>query len=119
MNKEKLLKKLTSRKFLISLITVMAGMALLLGADSGTVEVLAAAAMTIVPAVVYCWMEGKVDAVSVGKITQAVEETAEKLGTEEAVCGVIRATGEAVSSLVESEKVEVAPQLEEQEAFHS
>ena len=103
-NGRNLMQKLTSRKFLLSLITVAAGMALLVGADSGTVEILAAAAMTVVPAVVYCLMEGKVDAASAGTISRAIEEAAEKLGAEESVRQVIRASGDAVASLAETEE---------------
>ena len=61
MNKEKIIKKITSRKFIVSIITLISGIALLFGADGDTVETLSAAAMILVPTLVYCITEGRLD----------------------------------------------------------
>jgi hypothetical protein len=47
------LQKLTSRKFLLSVISMLAGIAALCGADETIVAIIAGAAMTVLPALVY------------------------------------------------------------------
>ena len=52
-----IIKKLTSRKFIIAAITAIAGIITLFVGDNEVVQVIAGAAMTIIPTVVYCLME--------------------------------------------------------------
>ena len=59
-----MLVKLTSRKFLLSAISMTAGIALLCGADADVVATLSGAAMTVIPALLYCIVEGRIDAAS-------------------------------------------------------
>lgn len=71
---KKILEKLFSRKFLVSAVSMIAGVAALCGADLDTVRVLAGTAMTLLPALIYCISEGRVDAATVDLLTRAVQE---------------------------------------------
>ena len=82
------LKKLTSRKFLLSIISMAAGLAALCGADEAIVSVVAGALMTVLPAVVYCITEGRIDA-------------AAALGADKQVQTVLQAAGDVLASLDE------------------
>ena len=73
MNKETIIKKLTSRKFIVSLITVFSGIALLLGADGDTVETISAAAMILAPSIIYCVTEGRIDASALSSLKDALD----------------------------------------------
>lgn len=99
MSKQDLIRKLTSRKFLVTLISVISGVITLCIGESEIVEVIAGAAMTVVPAVVYCFMEGKVDAESAKTIAQGVKNAATDLGAPEKAIDTIDrigALGEAI-----------------------
>ena len=100
MKKEDFIRKITSRKFIIACIAMIFGIITLLVGKNDTVETIGAAAMTIIPAVVYCIMEGKVDAASVKQITDAAAEASEKLGAKEEVTETIQQIGGAAGMLV-------------------
>jgi F0F1-type ATP synthase assembly protein I len=68
-----LVQKLTSRKFLLSAVSMAAGIALLCGADATTVSVLAGACMTVLPSLVYCLMEGRIDSAAVTASKEAYD----------------------------------------------
>ncbi len=108
MNKEKLIKKLTSRKFLMTAITAIAGIITMIVGDNVVVQTVAGALMTIVPTVVYCVTEGSVDAASVKTVTDATTEAAEKLGASESTINAIEKVGELAGTLAgdEPEKTE-------------
>lgn len=72
MNKENIIKKLTSRKFIVSLIALISGIALLCGADGDTVETISAALMILVPSLIYCITEGKLDSESIKSFRNAL-----------------------------------------------
>ena len=97
-----MIKKLTSRKFIVTVIAAIAGIVTLCGADREVVMVIAGAAMTIVPSVVYCLMEGVLDAKSIRNITEVVADTGEKLGASEDTVNVIKQVG-AVGELLADE----------------
>ena len=81
MNKETLIKKLTSRKFIVSVISLASGIALLFGADGDTVDTLSAAAMILLPTLIYCITEGKIDASAIKSLNDAlsgIEKALEK-----------------------------------------
>jgi len=84
MNKQDLIRKLTSRKFIISAISALAGIVTIIFGHGQEVNVIAGALMTIVPALVYCIMEGKIDAASVKAIGEAASDAAEQLGADKA-----------------------------------
>lgn len=93
MNKTDMIRKLTSRKFIIAVITAIVGIVTLCIGENEVVTVIAGAAMTIIPTVVYCIVEGVVDAKSVGAITNATVDAAEKLGASDKVVDVIEQMG--------------------------
>ena len=95
------LKKLTSRKFLLSIISMAAGLAALCGADEAIVSVVAGALMTVLPAVVYCITEGRIDAASAKAIQGAVVDAADALGASQPVKDVLTAAGDLLASLEE------------------
>lgn len=105
MNKNTI-KKLTSRKFIVTAITAITGIITLFVGDSEVVKIIAGAAMTIVPTVVYCVIEGIVDAKSVKTITDAVTDTAEKLGADEKTIDAIEQVGAVGELLADLENTE-------------
>ena len=92
--KENLIKKLTSRKFIVTVITAIAGIITMIIGDNEVVQIISGAAMTIVPTVVYCLMEGVIDAKSIKTITNATADAAEKLGVDDKVVDAIEKVGE-------------------------
>ena len=84
MNKHELIRKLTSRKFIISAISALAGIVIAIIGHDHEIATVAGALMSIVPAAVYCIMEGKIDAASVKAIGDAAAQAAEELGATEA-----------------------------------
>jgi hypothetical protein len=96
------LQKLTSRKFLLSVISMLAGIAALCGADETIVAIIAGAAMTVLPALVYCITEGRIDAASVHAAKEAVMDAAESLGAGETVQNIIGATGDLLAAMDET-----------------
>ena len=70
----KIKEKLTSRKFWMTAIAAVAGIAQLLGADD-TVTTLIGAILTLVPSVVYVITEGKLDAEKLTDVINSVTDT--------------------------------------------
>lgn len=95
-----MLKKLTSRKFIVTVITAITGIITLFIGENELVQVIAGAAMTIVPTVVYCLMEGIIDANSVKTITEATADAAEQLGVGNDTVEIIEQFGELGEMLV-------------------
>ena len=102
--KKNVLEKLTSRKFIVTVITAIAGIVTMIIGDNEVVQIIAGAAMTIVPTIVYCLMEGLIDAKSVKTIIETTTDTAEKLGVDEKVVDVIEQAGEIVETLIEDKE---------------
>ena len=95
-------KKITSRKFIVTAITLIAGLvALFVGENNEIIQIIASALMTIVPTIVYCITEGAIDAASVKSITDTVADTAEKLGASEEKVEIIEQMGAMGEVLVE------------------
>lgn len=91
--KKDFLKKLTSRKFIVTVIPVIVGVITLFIGENAYVQTIASAAMVVLPTVVYCIMEGAIDAKSVKVITDATADAAEKLGATERTVNVIEQMG--------------------------
>lgn len=96
-------KKLISRKFLLSLVSMSAGIALLCGADEAVVSVIAGAAMTVLPSLVYCLIEGRIDSAAVKEGKGAILKAADDLGADGPLKGVIDAAGDMLASLGDDE----------------
>ena len=68
-------EKFTSRKFWVTLVSVLTGVAQLLGADGELAGILGGVALALIPSVIYVITEGKIDAESAkGLIKDAVDE---------------------------------------------
>lgn len=104
--KTNLIRKLTSRKFIITLITAITGIITLFVGENEVVQIIAGAAMAIVPTIVYCMMEGMIDAESVKVITDATVDAAEKLGADENTVDVIEQVGAVGEVLVSKDSNE-------------
>lgn len=104
--KEKLIKKLTSRKFIVTVITAITGIITMIVGENEVVQIISGAAMTIVPTIVYCITEGVIDARSIKTITDATTDAAEKLGATDEVVNTIEQIGEAGEILVDNEGAE-------------
>ena len=102
--KKKILEKLTSRKFIVTVITAIAGIITMIIGESEVVQILAGAAMTIVPTIIYCIMEGMIDAKSIKTITDATVEAAEKLGADKKIVDKIEQVGEIGEKLTENKE---------------
>ncbi len=95
------LKKFTSRKFLLSVISMAAGLAALCGADEAIVSIVAGTAMTILPAIVYCITEGRIDAASAEAARDAVVNASAALGADRHVQDVLHAAGDMLAAMGE------------------
>lgn len=103
-----IIKKITSRKFIVTVITAITGIITLCVGDNEVVKVISGAAMTIVPTVVYCLMEGMIDAKSIKTITEVAADTAEKLGADNATVDVIEQVGAVGEVLVDDSEADVS-----------
>lgn len=99
--KKNIVDKLTSRKFIVTAISAIAGIVTLFVGDNEVVQIVASALMIVVPTIVYCIMEGVVDAKSIKTITEVVADTAEKLGAPEEKVEIIEQMGAIAEVLTE------------------
>ena len=75
----KIMQKLTSRKFWMALAGVVTGVALALGAENTDISTVTGAVTALISAVVYIIVEGKVDAESVKNAITGVQDTVDVL----------------------------------------
>lgn len=75
------MNKLKSRKFWLTLITTLSGIATALMSVDGEVGVIAGMVVAVLPTIVYVITEGKIDAKAVGMIAEDITEVTE--GVEE------------------------------------
>lgn len=104
--KDNLIKKLTSRKFIVTVITAIAGIVTLIIGDNAVVDIIASALMVVVPTVVYCITEGIIDAKSIKTITDATADAADKLGASDKAIETIEQIGEIAEMLTNTENTE-------------
>lgn len=83
MSKKDIIKKLTSRKFIVAAITLVSGIVTVIVGHEEAVTTIAGALMSIIPAIVYCVTEGRVDAAAVKAVTDTVSEVVQKLEHDE------------------------------------
>lgn len=76
------LKKFTSRKFLLAAAGVAVGVALICGADATEITAVTGAIASVVSTVTYIVTEGKVDAASVQHAVESVQNAVEVLTDE-------------------------------------
>ena len=77
--KKTILEKLTSRKFIVTVITAITGIITMIIGENEIVQIIAGAAMTIIPAVVYCITEGVLDLKSVKTIVDTTKDAIEQI----------------------------------------
>ena len=94
-------KKLTSRKFIVTAISAIAGIVTLFIGENEIVQIVASALMIVVPTIVYCIMEGVIDSKSVETITDVAIDTAGKLGVSDDKLNVIEQIGAVGEVLTE------------------
>lgn len=102
--KRTVLEKLTSRKFIVTVITAITGIITMIIGENEIVQIVAGAAMTVIPTVVYCIIEGVLDAKSVKLIVDVTKDVAEKLGASEDAIDVIETIGDIGEVLAEEDK---------------
>lgn len=74
------IKKITSRKFILALTAVVSGIATAIAGGGDEISTIVGSAMTIIATVVYCIIEGVVDAKSIARIADAAADISEELG---------------------------------------
>ncbi len=79
---EKILKKLSSRKFWMALAGVATGVAVAFGVDSGAIATVAGAVTAVLSVASYVVTEGRIDAAAVEKTAQQLQEAAQTLGQD-------------------------------------
>ena len=104
MTKEQIIKKFTSRKFLLTLIANLAAIIAIIVGDHAIVDAVAGLVMAVVT-VVYCVIEGKLDAASLKTVTDATAKAAEAFGADEKTVNKIEDVGDAVGVLLDGAKV--------------
>ena len=87
-------KKLTSRKFIVTAISAIAGIVTIFVGDNAVVDIIASALMIVVPTIVYCVTEGVIDSKSIKVIAETTAEAAEKLGADDKIVDAIEQVGE-------------------------
>lgn len=101
--KKDLIKKFTSRKFIVAAIAAIAGVITMIVGNNAVVQTIAGALTVIVPTVVYCIMEGVIDAKSIKTITDATADAAEQLGADAQTVDTINKIGATAEALVDND----------------
>lgn len=104
--KKTFIEKITSRKFIVTVITAIAGIITMIIGENEIVQTIASALMIIIPTIVYCIMEGVIDAKSVATVVDATVDAVEKLGADEKVVDAIESIGDTVEIIVDNENNE-------------
>lgn len=76
------ISKLGSRKLWLAVAGVLTGIAIIVGVDSSTIETVAGAVTTLISAVTYIVVEGKVDADRVKTAIESVQEVKNTIENE-------------------------------------
>lgn len=76
------MNKFLSRKFILTALTVLAGVATALVGVGGKVGIVAGIAAAILPTIIYVVTEGKIDEKAVSMIQQDVQEVVQIKGTK-------------------------------------
>lgn len=91
--------KFTSRKFLLALLGDIMGIVTMIVGQNLTTTIIGAAAVIVIN-VVYCIIEGYIDAKSVKQIADSAETIADVLGASDEVVKTIDTVGDVVENLV-------------------
>ena len=77
-----IIRKITSRKFILALAGIFTGIAMALGVDSSEITTVAGAVTALASAVTYIIVEGRLDAEAVKKSVEATQEAVETVKGE-------------------------------------
>ena len=80
MNKIDWKRKLSSRKLWAAVAGIVTGLAMVFGLDENTISTVAGAVVSVASVVAYIMAEGKVDAESVKKAVEGVQDAVEAAG---------------------------------------
>ena len=80
MNKIDWKRKLSSRKLWAAVAGIVTGLAMVFGLDENTISTVAGAVVSVASVVTYIMAEGKVDAESVKKAVEGVQDAVEAAG---------------------------------------
>ncbi len=111
MNKEQLIKKFTSRKFILTAIVNIASIVAIFVGDSEIVQAIAGVAMSAVT-LFYLWTEGKIDKASIEQFTSSVANAADKLGADDKVVEAIDKVGDMAEAMVGDENTGDTPEID-------
>ena len=78
----KILKKLTSRKFLAAAAGIIAGLSMVFGLDESVITTVSGAVMAVMSVVSYIITEGRIDASAAGSAAEKIQSAVDAL-TEE------------------------------------
>ena len=96
------MKKFLSRKFIFTAIADLTGLlTMVIGNDAITTII--GAALMLVATIVFCIVEGAIDAKSVRQISDSVEDIAEALGADDKVVDTIDKVGFAIEDLLDED----------------
>jgi phage shock protein PspC (stress-responsive transcriptional regulator) len=98
-------QKVTSRKFLAALVGMIMGVAMVFGLDRNTINTVAGALTAVLSVVSYIAAEGKIDAASVAKAAQAVEDARQVLCDDTAADIAQPTAGDVTATVLTTEGV--------------
>lgn len=77
-----MIRKLTSRKFIVSLISVVAGIAGMFNVSDGVISLITGILMVVLPTVIYVITEGTIDKANVICVLKDIANRLEKYETK-------------------------------------
>lgn len=92
------MKKYLSRKFIVTIVSAIAGIVIAIVGHAELVQSIAACAMIVLPAIAYTITEGKIDAENVKTAGDAIENTLRENGKETAANIAANITDAAVAA---------------------
>ena len=76
----KIIQKITSRKFITAMLGIVTGVAVLFGVDEGVITTVAGAVMATASAVSYILAEGRIDAERIKNAAEQIQEAKDAVG---------------------------------------
>ena len=93
-------KKITSRKFVISILSVVGVIITAVFGHGSSVSTIMVGLSIAIPAVAYCIVEGRLDKKSMDAVFNAAEQTARDLKCSKELCDMIEKVGDLVNESI-------------------
>ena len=77
------IRKITGRKFIVSILSLITGIIIALTGENDTAQTVSSACMIILPGIVYCITEGKLDLKSLENFENAIKTIQNTLNEED------------------------------------